>query len=91
MVILQILHHLTEHPDAKDTIQGILRWWLPKNPVERRKEEVQEAVDILVARGWVTKRQIAPSRSIYGMNKEKLEEIKAFLREHESEAEGQRE
>jgi len=90
-MIRQILHYLTEHPDAKDTIQGIPRWWLPKNPVERRKEEVREAVDVLVARGWVTKRQITPSRSLYGMNKEKLEEIKVFLREHESEAEGQRE
>jgi hypothetical protein len=90
-MIRHILHYLTEHPDAKDTIQGILRWWLPKNPVQRREEEVREAVDGLVARGWVTKRQITPSRSIYGMNKEKLEEIKVFLREHESEAEGQRE
>ena len=88
MVIVHILHYLTEHPDAKDTIQGMLRWWLPKKRVERRKEEVRAAVDDLVARGWMTKRQITPSRSIYGMNKEKQEEIKAFLREHESEAEG---
>ena len=88
MVVLHILHYLTEHPDAKDTIQGILRWWLPKYPVEHRKEEVREAVDVLVARGWVIKRQLTSPRSIYGMNKDKLEEIKAFLREHESEAEG---
>jgi hypothetical protein len=84
MVIQQILRYLIEYPDAKDTIQGILRWWLPKGTVERGEEEVQEALDVLDAKGWVTKRQTTTSRELYGMNKEKLEEIWAFLREREN-------
>ena len=85
----QILHYLSEHPDAKDTIQGILRWWLPSTPVELRHAEVQEALEFLVARGWVTKRRLTTSRELYGVNKEKLQEIKSFLHEHESGTEGQ--
>ena len=88
MVIEQILRYLMMNPDAKDTIQGILRWWLPTDPVERRNDEVQEALEFLVARGWVTQRETATSQRFYGLNKEKLEEIKLFLQELASEAEG---
>ena len=91
MVIRYILHYLIEHPDAKDTIQGILRWWLPGGISEWEEEAVQEALDGLVARGWLTQRQTTPSQQLYGLNKEKLEEIKVFRRELESEPEGQRE
>ena len=83
MVIQQILHHLIGYPNAKDTIQGILRWWLPKDPVEWSDTEVQEALDELVRRGWLTQRQTATSQQFYGLNEEKLEEIKVFLREQE--------
>ena len=90
MVIQQILCHLIAHPDAKDTVQGILRWWLPKDPVERSEEEVQNALDVLVARGWVrvTKRQTITSQQLYGLNKEKPEEIERFLRESKRVTEG---
>jgi hypothetical protein len=91
MVIRHILHYLTKHPDAKDTIQGILRWWLPGGIVKWEEEAVQNALDALVARGWLTKRQTTSSQQLFGMNKEKLEEIELFLRELRNEAEGPRE
>ena len=90
MALRHILHHLVEHPDAKDSLQGILRWWLPRAPAEWREEEVQEALDVLVAQGWVTKRQTASSQHIYGVNKDKLGKIKAYLDEPGSQTEEQR-
>lgn len=86
MVIEQILRYLMKNPEAKDTIQGIVRWWLPKDPVERRQDEVQEALEHLVARRWVTQRETATSQRFYGLNEEKLEEIEIFLSERESKA-----
>jgi hypothetical protein len=81
MVIQHILRYLIEYPEAKDTTNGILRWWFPRGGVDRvEEEEVQEALDTLVARGWLTQRQTITSQKLYGMNKEKLEEIKLFLR-----------
>jgi hypothetical protein len=50
--------------------------------MDREETEVQEALDLLVARSWLTQRRTTPSRLLYGLNKEKLEEIRAFLREH---------
>ena len=91
MVIRHILQYLTDHPEARDTLPGIRCWWLPKGPAERAESEVQEVLDSLVARGWVTQRQTTPSQTLYGLNTEKLEEIEAFLRECESNTKGHRE
>jgi hypothetical protein len=79
MVIRHILHYLIEHPDAKDTIQGILRWWLPGSIEHWAEAVVQEALDVLVAKGWMTRRQTISSQQLYGVNREKLEEITTFL------------
>jgi hypothetical protein len=89
-ILQYLLQYLIAHPDAKDTLQGILRWWFPGN-MDREETEVQEALDLLVARSWLTQRRTIPSRTLYGLNKKKLEEIKVFLREREREADGHRE
>lgn len=75
----EILSYLVEHPDAKDTTEGIMNWWLSKGDTEREKGEVQEAIDFLVAKGWLVMREIADSRKIYGVERERLGEIKEFL------------
>jgi hypothetical protein len=74
----RILQYLAEHPDAKDTIEGILKWWLPDGRVWKRGE-VQEALDLLTSKEWLTRRGTVPSEEIYGINKDRLEEIKKSL------------
>ena len=91
MVLRHILHYLIEHPDAKDTVQGIVRWWLPGGIVKWEEAAVQDALDVLVARAWLTQRRMATSQTLYGLNQEKIGEIEAFLRELERDADGQRE
>ena len=58
----EILQYLTAHPDAKDTVDGILKWWLPGHPIEWEKEEVQETLDHLVSKGWLAIRPLSLSR-----------------------------
>jgi hypothetical protein len=86
MVMQKILSYLLDHPDAKDTIQGILQWWLPHGGMVWRQEEIQEALDVLVARGWLTQRHTPSCQMLYGMNTDKLEEIRGFLRDLDDEA-----
>jgi hypothetical protein len=78
-VLREILRYLVEHPDAKDTLEGIVKWWLSTNQGEWGRAVVQEALDLLVARGWLMERGTLPSRKIYGVNKVRLGEIRAFL------------
>jgi len=74
----EILRYLVKHPDAKDTIEGILKWWLPDGRVWKRGE-VQETLNLLTSKGLLTRRGTVPSKEIYGMNRERLQEIKSLL------------
>ena len=89
MVIQHVLQYLIDHPDAKDTMQGIVRWWLPGGIAAWEEEAVRDALDELVARGWLTQRQTTPSQQLYGLNKAKLKEIRVLLQERKSGADGQ--
>lgn len=73
----EILRYLVEHPDAKDTVEGILKWWLREEGAKWSEEEVQEAINFLVSRGWLVGKEITPK--VYGVKKNGLDEIKRFL------------
>lgn len=83
----QILRYLVSHPAAKDTAEGVLKWWLPEGPVEYDKAAVQEALDFLVVKGWLTERETRPSGRLYGLRRGNLWEIRAFLAAGESSSE----
>lgn len=80
-LIRGILRYLIEHPDAKDTVEGIVKWWRPESKVEWEKQAVRDAVDALASKGWLTKREISREETVYGVNKLHIAEIKNFLRE----------
>jgi DNA-binding transcriptional ArsR family regulator len=46
-----ILHYLHEHPEAKDTLEGIAQWWLTREGIERQVKEVERGVSILLDQG----------------------------------------
>ena len=75
----QILLYLVEHPDAKDTREGILKWWVPAGREDTEAERIQGALKELVERGWIVERETAASKKIYGLNKEQLPQIRRFL------------
>ena len=64
LLMRRILQYLADHPDAKDTADGILKWWLPSHLIVWEKKEVQEVLDHLVLRGWLRKRNLYPSRDL---------------------------
>lgn len=47
----QILDYLTKHPEAQDTVRGIVEWWLLKQNIEQSTTEVEAALQALVAQG----------------------------------------
>ena len=87
-----ILQYLLDHPDAKDPAHWIEKWWAPNESAELSEREIQRVFEDLMERGWLTVREVTPSHSrllvkyevapsqvIYGVEREKFDEIKAFL------------
>lgn len=75
----EILTYLVEHPDAQDTLEGIMDWWLPRHRIKAELNRVKAAIFELVDKGFVVERQGGDSRSRYAVNRRRLEKIRDFL------------
>ena len=77
----KILTYLADHPDAKDTLDGILQWWLLEQQIKHEVESVREIVSERVKGKLLLKRKSRDSRVHYRLNRKKYEEIQALLKE----------
>jgi hypothetical protein len=80
-VVIGVLEYLVQHPEAKDTLEGIVRWWRPAAGGAWTPEDVKAALAFLSARSWVTVRNVGNGATLYGARTERLAEMKAFLAE----------
>lgn len=69
-----ILDYLYEHPDAKDTLEGIAQWWLTSEGVERELEEVESGVSILLDQGLVVEVRRGGLMPYYRLNRARAED-----------------
>ena len=61
----EIRRYLDAHPDAADTVDGVLQWWLPAASAAVSREIVEHALDTLVAKGDIVRRTHADGTVIY--------------------------
>jgi len=80
-IAYEILAYLMDHPDARDTLDGIVQWWLPEREFRYRVTSVKEAIEELLKDGWVTARKGQDSRTYYRINEEKRTEIEKLCRQ----------
>jgi hypothetical protein len=74
----EILQYLQAHPNASDTLLGITEWWLLKQRIEIAANDVQKALDQLVARQFVLKTRTHGAAS-YRLNRRRLKQIRSLL------------
>jgi hypothetical protein len=80
-VVREILSHCVESPDAKDTDEGIHKFWLSVRSKNRGIGDVRSALDYLVTiKKWMIRSNKGSSKPLYSVAKERLEEIREFLR-----------
>jgi hypothetical protein len=58
--------YLARYPNAVDSVEGIVRWWLPRLRVEEAIADLERALDLLVEQGRLTRRQLPDGRWLYG-------------------------
>ena len=61
----EILSYLCEHSDAADTVEGIIAWWLPRQRYEQSKEQIQKALDDLLAQGLIRRDLLSDGTAIF--------------------------
>jgi hypothetical protein len=61
----QIRAYLLRHPKAADSVAGVLKWWLLEQRLEQSRDNVQRALDHLVATGQVAERKTPDGTVIY--------------------------
>ena len=76
----EIWLYLWANPRSKDTVEGIQEWWIGNGKQRFTKEEVQEALDFTVVRGWVQQSYIGPT-VLYSTTTASLEEFNRALDE----------
>jgi len=75
----EILAYLFEHPKSRDTIEGILEWWLLEQRIKCQMGKVKEALSELTAKELVIEHKGRNSLTHYQINHRKYREIQAFL------------
>lgn len=51
----EILSYLARNPEADDTLEGIVQWWLLEHRIRTRTSQVQEALAELVELGLLSR------------------------------------
>ncbi len=60
-----ILKYLRDHPQARDTLDGILDWWLLRERYRQRRALVQQALDYMVGQNLVARTTNPDGVTIY--------------------------
>ena len=70
----RILAYLERHPEAQDTLHGIIQWWLMEQEIRYQGDLVEEALKDLVQRGVIIEIVTTGSHLRYRINNEKMRE-----------------
>lgn len=77
----QVLAYLIENPDAQDTFEGILCWWLLRQKLTVETERVKQTLAELVAKGLILEGGNSATGVLYQVNRRKFHEIRAILKQ----------
>ena len=57
--------HLAAHPNAADSVDGVLSWWLAPRGIHASRPDVEEALETLVARQRIRSVRLADGTRLY--------------------------
>ncbi len=76
----KILAYLMDNPNAQDTLEGILDWWLLQQDLKRNIALVRKALDQLIDKKFLLERKGNNKQKYYQVNQEKLKEIAILMK-----------
>jgi hypothetical protein len=73
------MSYLAEHPGSKDTLDGIMEWWLLERKIICQTKRVKEALAELIENGLVLEHKNRNSQISYSINQSKYGDILSFI------------
>lgn len=64
-IAAEIENYLAAHPRGKDTLTGVLTWWIAQQRYIEAKERVEKALEYLVLKGKVHRDMMPDGSVIY--------------------------
>jgi hypothetical protein len=64
-IAVAILDHMRTRPSAADSADGVARWWLGLEPASATLEQVERALDLLVARHAIHRLKLMDGTLLY--------------------------
>lgn len=64
-----VLAYLQQHPQAADTLRGIVNWWLPRQRHEIGCRRIEHVLDQLVAEGLLHCDKLPDGEVLYALNR----------------------
>ena|SRR5688572_2050159 len=86
-VSFEILEYLDRHPGAKDTLEGIVEWWLLETQIQRAIGQVKASLDALVELQLVQPVKSPDGRIVYKLNQRKRRTVRKLLENRAAEQE----
>jgi hypothetical protein len=74
-----ILGYLSRHPDAKDTAEGVEKWWLSAKGIDVDAKAVRISLEYLVRLGWLVSSQRMGTGMVFGLNGDRRNKLREFL------------
>jgi len=63
-----VILYLRNHPDAADTLDGIVDWWLPQQRYETARSRIEHVLGRLVAAGLLRRDNLPGGGDLYALN-----------------------
>jgi hypothetical protein len=65
-----IINYLRRNPDAGDTLEGIVKWWLVFESIESSMDDVVDVLETLIRKKAISMYSIADGTTFYKVNKQ---------------------
>jgi hypothetical protein len=75
----EILDYLARHPQAQDTLDGILHWWVLDSCVKRWAPKIAETVAKLVEQGFLEEKPSPDGQTFYHVSPNCLSKLQQQL------------
>lgn len=61
----EVFQYISEQPDARDTFEGVVTWWIFRQRQKIGHDTIQRALDALVAEGKLQTHKMPGGRTLY--------------------------